>query len=439
MKKYILSLVCILSSAFAFGQGIHFEYTNLETALQKAKTENKVVFIDAYADWCGPCKMMVKDVFPDAELGAYFNENIVALKVNVEKGDGPHIQSKYKIEGLPGYVFIDGDGNVVNRGSGYKPVDKFFEFVKESVEYSKSPNNVGRMAIRYEFEKNDENFLKTYLEVLHNSKSVGYTDVLEQYLSIQTTLSDTCREMVMLLADHNKEIIFGGKADKIIQENLWTDQWNLYVRKEIRQLFQNLPENLPQQTTEYAISKKDSSYIELAFQRAQESGMEMNDARKSQVYNYFYLNAGLGEQYKNVVYPVAEEFIASFNFDEYRNYYMDWAKRKAEGDPKTKGVTPHAVRTSARIQQYSSTYARFMKTDEEKEIALRWAKMAYDLTPGAVGSTDNYANILYAAGQCKEAIELKERVVELFRSEKKGGALAEAQLQQMKNGENITL
>ena len=87
MKK-IYSLILLLAAPMLLlAQGITFEHGTLEQALAKAKAENKLVFIDGYAVWCGPCKHMAKTVFLEDTVGKYFDENFVALKVDVERGD----------------------------------------------------------------------------------------------------------------------------------------------------------------------------------------------------------------------------------------------------------------------------------------------------------------------------------------------------------------
>lgn len=116
---FVFSLALILFALPAAAQsGISFENGSWEEVLAKAKKENKVIFVDAYAAWCGPCKYMANNVFPVAEVGEFYNQNFINYKYDMEKGTGPVFANKYKITAYPTFLFIDGEGNVVHRALG---------------------------------------------------------------------------------------------------------------------------------------------------------------------------------------------------------------------------------------------------------------------------------------------------------------------------------
>jgi len=114
--------------------GIQFKNISFEEALKEAKATNKLIFVDAYAVWCGPCKWMAANVFTEDVVGDFFNENFINLKIDMEKGEGPALASKYQVRAYPTLFFIDGNGKVVKKVLGAQPTEKLMEIGKEVAE-----------------------------------------------------------------------------------------------------------------------------------------------------------------------------------------------------------------------------------------------------------------------------------------------------------------
>ncbi|WP_162558668.1 thioredoxin family protein [Robertkochia solimangrovi] len=440
MFKNIVLVIILAFPVSIIAQGIHFEDLSLEEALKKAKMEDKTVFIDGYATWCGPCKLMEKTVFKEQEVGDYFREHFIALKVDVERGEGPQIKSKYGITGLPGYVFIDGNDEVVYRFAESMSTEEFLDECKKAHGFASSPNSLGRMAEKYESEKDNESFLKNYLKVLKDANATDYYDILEHFLAIQTSIPEESKEMVMLLADHYQLLIFGGKAEKIINDNLYSDAWNQYVRKDIREIYQKIPKSMVMATTEYAIARKDSTILELTMEKAAEIGVNVDKAQRKRSYIYFYLKSGQGEKYKALVRPDHEAFVNGIDVEDTRSFYLDWLKRKAEGDPEALRLHPYAERWSTQIAQMVEDYSKFVQTERDKADVQRWMKVAYDIIPYDPIIMSTYANVLYMYGDKDKALEIKEEAFELAQKEdlkRASGILAD--LEMMKEGDEITL
>lgn len=143
MNKYALFTIGCLFSVLAFirpaqAQGISFESSNWQSILNKAKSEKKLVFLDAYTSWCGPCKAMQARVFPDKKLGEFFNAQFVNAKIDMEAGEGPKLAAKYPIQGYPTLLFIDPvSGRVVESVLGYRSADQLLKLGEQITSRSK--------------------------------------------------------------------------------------------------------------------------------------------------------------------------------------------------------------------------------------------------------------------------------------------------------------
>lgn len=93
--------------------GIKFEQMSLDEAMKLAKSTGKTIFIDAYTEWCGPCKRMAATTFMDEGVAKLFNGKFINLKIEMEKSaDGPNVAKMYGVRAYPTLLFIDGDGKL---------------------------------------------------------------------------------------------------------------------------------------------------------------------------------------------------------------------------------------------------------------------------------------------------------------------------------------
>lgn len=107
------------------GVGITFEAMTLDKAMKEAKKSGKLVFVDAYTDWCGPCKYMAATSFKDATVGELYNKSFINIKIEMEKdADGPEVARLYEVKAYPTLLIIDGNGQLVKQSIGAKTSDQ---------------------------------------------------------------------------------------------------------------------------------------------------------------------------------------------------------------------------------------------------------------------------------------------------------------------------
>ncbi len=115
-------------------EGIQFEDLSFEETLAKARQEEKLVFVDCYTSWCGPCKMMSKQVFTQKYIGEYFKEHFISLKVDMEKGEGPDLAKKYDVKAYPTMLVLTPDGTVKYKILGGQAPRAFMDKIYRSVD-----------------------------------------------------------------------------------------------------------------------------------------------------------------------------------------------------------------------------------------------------------------------------------------------------------------
>jgi thiol:disulfide interchange protein len=121
----------------AVTRGIEFFQGTWDEALAKANKENKMVFLDAYATWCGPCKKMKRNVFTDTAVAAFFNKNFVNVAADMEKGEGVTLADKFGVDSYPTLLFTNGDGMQLGRESGYHDPEELIALAKTMLENRK--------------------------------------------------------------------------------------------------------------------------------------------------------------------------------------------------------------------------------------------------------------------------------------------------------------
>ncbi len=193
---FALLAVCLGMQAQTGEKGMAFEPegTLFKDAVAKAKQTNKLVFLDCYTSWCGPCKMMSNTVFPQEKVGAYMNPRFVNIKIDMEKGEGVELAKRLQISAYPTFIIFNGDGNEIGRFLGGCDADAFIK----KVEQASTDNTSAEMDKRFADGERDPEFLTEYLQMLSKSRK-----------------RDQCNEVAEILLDGKAETF---AADKQLAE-----------------------------------------------------------------------------------------------------------------------------------------------------------------------------------------------------------------------------
>ena len=166
MKSLISIITLLMLNLIAFGQGVNFEHITFDEALAKAKAENKLVFMDCYTSWCGPCKYMTETIFPQEKAGEFFNPKFVCVKYDMEKGEGPELAKRFGVRAYPTFLILRPDGTVQHKIVGGGDLDKFIAKVEKGLNEKTSLDYLNKI---YEKGKMNKKQLMTYSVVLNEA------------------------------------------------------------------------------------------------------------------------------------------------------------------------------------------------------------------------------------------------------------------------------
>lgn len=213
-------LLCLGFGLSLFGQsGIQFETGEWETILQKAESEGKPIFVDVYTDWCGPCIKMSREVFPQKEVGDYYNANFINVKIDAEKGEGPTLTQKFGAIGYPTLLFVSADEEVLQKVVGGLNTEMFMALGRDALRPEmRLPN------LRKQFDEGNRGlaFLKSYLALANMAHEPGRQAVAEAYLAVeQDWASEFNLKLIFKGMEHADSPLFDFVAERLHTYEQW--------------------------------------------------------------------------------------------------------------------------------------------------------------------------------------------------------------------------
>lgn len=258
LKKLIpLFIFPLTLSALIAQDGIRFASGAWQEILERAEAEDKIIFVDAYTTWCGPCKMMSAQVFPEKAVGDLYNEHFINVKIDMEKGEGLRLASQYRVEAYPSLLFVDGQGEIVHRAVGFHNVPEFIELGRTALDPGA---RLSAYRERYQSGNRDPEFLHDYAMVSYRAMDGNLGRIAEDYLQTQedwsteknrrfifTFVDDVDSELFQYIAAHREsfEELFGSQAvisriQNLIMQEAFSGESGPQSLEKVDELFQQV-------------------------------------------------------------------------------------------------------------------------------------------------------------------------------------------------------
>ena len=364
--KYLIFLFLSFLHFSLMAQGIQFGHTSFAEALAKAGEENKLVFIDAYTTWCGPCKLMSAKTFPDSAVGAFFNAHFVSIKIDAEKDEGPELVRRYGISYYPTLLFINAKGVLAHKAVGYYKPE---EFLKLGQKAGDPTSNLLALEARFRNGDRGQELLFALTEIKSAALDPAAGDLANDYLKTQTNLgSPENMDFIMHYVDDPFSEGFG-----FLQKNR-PDFETRYSKKEVKQKIDGVFEDYLQQHPKLQLGEVQRLY--------------------------------------GKVYPEQGERLAS-------NYRLTYYRQRSDMANFAKAAVDHYTRFPSddadELNEIAWLFVQNLTDVAMLEKALAWAQQSVALSETSYNQ-DTLARIYLKLGKKRQAAAAARRAIELAKT-----------------------
>ncbi len=367
MRKYILLtfFLAYMSSVFAQADGMSFTNGNWGEILAIAQKENKIIFLDAYTSWCGPCKLMAREVFPRKEVGDFYNANFINVQIDMEKGEGLELARKYNVAAYPTLLYIAASGTLLHRAVGFLQAEQLIEMGENALNPEK---RFSAMDERFRNGDRDPRFLKDYLYASYQAMHGNHGEVADVYMETQDKW-DT---------PENLEIIF------------------LFADKAHGKLFDYLLENK-------ALFEKTFNK-EVMLRKIQ--GLILTDAFKDKTKTEDESIEEVARLYRKAFPDVAPKLTANFKM----NYYQQLGNLKKFADTAVEFYDAYSSDDYLELNNVAWTFYEAIDDKEMLKKALGWARKSVKLK-GQYFNMDTVAALYHKLGKKGKAKKAALRAI----------------------------
>ena len=370
----ILFIPFLIFSAVSFSTvaqnstGIQFDHEPFATLKQKAKDQNKLVFIDAFTTWCGPCKWMAKNIFPQTEVGNFYNANFINAKIDMEKGEGIEIAKLYKVQAYPTLLFVDGNGQMVHKALGSREKDEFIELGKIAINPEKNLNGLG---LKFKSQPGNFENAYAYIKELKEVDAPEMKEAFDSYFSTQ-------------------------------EKAIWNSQanWRMlfeFVRNPENMVFVNLKQNRADFASKFTADSVDMKLTQVFI-----NGLRMAASREDQTSWEAYKS-----EIENLKLKGADEVISQTSIG------LAGQDKELEFKRTADYVKNYGSKNASVLNQYAWKYYEESNNPKHLLTAESWAKTGVALEPENPMIADTYAALLFKNNKKTEARLVAEKAIAL--------------------------
>lgn len=310
MKNSILLTLAFCCWAIVAKAQMNFHQGTWQEVLAEAKKTKKPIFVDFYAEWCGPCKYMSKTVFADAATGDYFNKNFVSYKIDAEKQELDLVKQT-RIEAYPSLYFFDMNGSVIYKNVGALDAAKFKQAGETALSNLQASADLPKMKTIYEKNPKDKKAASEYLNILVAlSRYAEAKPIAEVYLAQVPDNELTTPEIWALIKNFAKnpdsrEFKYVMQNSKVFLET-YGEEFSEYVVGIVNEKLTEAVRSRNLNTLE--LTKK----VYLAFAKATSGDKVRDDAYYQSILEMAYYE---GIQDRATYFRIMSMWVDSFNMD----------------------------------------------------------------------------------------------------------------------------
>lgn len=400
--------------------GITFFKGSWKEVLAEAKRQNKPVFVDIYTTWCGPCKLMAKQAFPDAKVGEKFNASFINYQIDAEKGEGIDVARKYAVNAYPTSLYISANGDLIHRAIGYGGIKGMMDEADKAVAAANDPNPLSAMEKQYESGKRDIDFLADYLQ---KRMKVGMPngDALEAYLKMVPEDQWS--------SDKNMAIIAGNvtTANSKGFDFLTNRLADIKRTPAGRETMMNLQRAL-QNDFKQAVAQKDESQLEQYIKRNSQMMTTLRPEQQKQMANdsrmRFYQQTKNVDKYRALAQVEGDRLLATSvdstkakNEVAYQKFLTQTAMmpdslKNSDNFKKAIEQMKYAETNQMAMTLNSLAWAYCLTMTDKDDLnqALKWSERSLEYNR-STANLDTYAHLLSKLSRKAEAIKFQEEAI----------------------------